>query len=110
MNKRSCIEHHHDLSAQLYVAAWSEEIAPDAKLARTEDKPMIELVQQRMAGWEFWDMRPLLLGGDEAAVRARRRLHSLIAAEASAAQSAPVSAAQAAVRTAASDPPSQGIL
>jgi len=87
-------------------AALNDFIAESRKrIFSMEDKPMIELVQQRMAGRDFWDMRPLLLGGDEAAVRARRRLHSLIAAEARAAQSAPVSAAQAAVKTAASDPP-----
>lgn len=47
-----------------------------------EDKPMIEAVQQRMQGAELWSLKPVLLPGDAAAVRARRLLQARIAAEA----------------------------
>lgn len=46
-----------------------------------EDKPMIEAVQQRMAGADLWSLKPVLLPGDAAAVRARRLLQGLIADE-----------------------------
>lgn len=47
----------------------------------TEDKPMIEMVQQRMGTKSFWDLKPRLLGVDEGAVRVRRQLQQLIASE-----------------------------
>ena len=57
---------------------------PDAeseKLARAvfddEDGPMIEAVQSRMAGADFWDLKPMVLKGDVGAIRARRRLLKL---------------------------------
>ena len=43
----------------------------------TEDEPMISAVQERMAGREFWSMKPLLLSGDSAAVQARRIMDTL---------------------------------
>lgn len=49
-----------------------------------EDKPMIEAVQQRMAGRDFWELEPMILAGDCAAVRARHRLQKLRRAEQSA--------------------------
>ena len=42
------------------------------KVFSTEDKPILNLVQERMGDADFWDLKPLLLGVDEAAVRARR--------------------------------------
>ena len=54
----------------------------------TEDKPMIELVQQRMGSAEFWDLKPRLLPVDEASVRVRRRLGKLIEAQSKFADSA----------------------
>lgn len=48
----------------------------------TEDKPMIEHVQNRMGDTEFWSMKPLLLAIDEAPVRVRRKLKKLIENEA----------------------------
>lgn len=48
----------------------------------TEDKPMIRAVRDRMAGRDFWDMRPLLLPQDSAAVQARRIMDAIIAGEA----------------------------
>lgn len=47
-----------------------------------EDGPMIEGQSDRIAGHDFWSLRPALLAIDEAPVRARRRLERLIAAEA----------------------------
>ena len=52
-----------------------------ARIFATEDKPMIELVDERMGGREFWSMHPVLLSIDGASVRARRRLGALIEAE-----------------------------
>ena len=49
----------------------------------TEDKPMIEHVQSRMGDQSFWDLRPIHLGAEGAAVRARRRLERMIREEAS---------------------------
>lgn len=46
-----------------------------------EDKPMIEAVQQRMAGSDLLALKPVLLAGDAAGMRARRILRTLIAAE-----------------------------
>ena len=51
------------------------------KIFATEDKPMIELVDDRMAGNEFWSMRPVLLSIDGASVRARRWMQARIKAE-----------------------------
>jgi vanillate O-demethylase monooxygenase subunit len=42
-----------------------------------EDKPMIEAVQQRMAGTGFWDLQPVLLPTDAPAVRVRRILERM---------------------------------
>lgn len=47
----------------------------------TEDEPMIAAVQKRMADAEFWSLKPVLLGADEASVRVRRRMAKLIEAE-----------------------------
>jgi vanillate O-demethylase monooxygenase subunit len=46
-----------------------------------EDKPMLEAQQRRLGGAEFWSLKPVLLPGDAGAVRARRKLDALIAAE-----------------------------
>ena len=48
---------------------------------RTEDEPMIEAVQSRMAGTDFWAQQPLLFGTDSAAVHARRIVEKMILAE-----------------------------
>lgn len=47
-----------------------------------EDEPMIARVQHNMAGRELFSLRPVLLGGDAAAVRARRILAQRIQEEA----------------------------
>jgi len=46
-----------------------------------EDEPMLKAVQTRMAGRDFWEMKPLLLPADKAAVIARRTLSRLVAEE-----------------------------
>lgn len=48
---------------------------------RNEDEPMLAAVQARMAGRDFWEMKPLLLPSDKAAVLARRTLDRLAAIE-----------------------------
>ena len=53
-----------------------------------EDKPMIEAIQQRMGGAEFWSLDPILLGADAGSVRARRILQRLINEEAASAEAA----------------------
>ncbi|MBA2933493.1 aromatic ring-hydroxylating dioxygenase subunit alpha [Sphingomonas sp. CGMCC 1.13654] len=47
----------------------------------TEDEPMIARVAANMAGRDFWSLRPAILAGDAAAVRARRMLAKLIREE-----------------------------
>lgn len=49
-----------------------------------QDKPMLEAQQQRIADADFWSLKPVLLVGDAGALRARRKLDALIAAEAAA--------------------------
>ncbi len=46
-----------------------------------EDKPMVEGQQQLMGTAEFWSLKPLLLPADAGAIRARRILDRMIAAE-----------------------------
>jgi vanillate O-demethylase monooxygenase subunit len=46
-----------------------------------EDKPVVEAVSRRMAGRDLFALKPVLLPGDAAAVRARRLLQSLIERE-----------------------------
>jgi vanillate O-demethylase monooxygenase subunit len=47
-----------------------------------EDKPIIEAQQEAMGTTDLWSLKPVLLTGDPAAVRARRVLERLRAAEA----------------------------
>jgi vanillate O-demethylase monooxygenase subunit len=47
----------------------------------TEDLPMLEAQQQMMGDAGFWSLKPVLLAGDAGAIRTRRVLDSLIAAE-----------------------------
>lgn len=46
-----------------------------------EDLPMLEAQQNTMGAEEFWDLKPVLLVGDAGAIRARRVLDRLLAAE-----------------------------
>jgi hypothetical protein len=43
----------------------------------TEDNPMIEAVDERMDGADFWSMRPAILPNDKAAIRVRRKLEKM---------------------------------
>lgn len=56
----------------------------------TEDEPMVRAVQDRMAGRDFWAMKPLLLPQDSAAVQARRIVDRIMADEARERVAAPV--------------------
>ncbi len=47
-----------------------------------EDKPIVEAVGRRMAGASLFELKPVLLAGDAAAVRARRLLQAAIEKEA----------------------------
>lgn len=47
----------------------------------TEDLPMLESQQKMIGDAAFWDLKPVLLIGDAGAIRARRVLDRLIAAE-----------------------------
>lgn len=46
-----------------------------------QDKPILEAQQARIGTAEFWSLKPVLLSGDVGAVRVRRKLQQLIAAE-----------------------------
>jgi hypothetical protein len=46
-----------------------------------EDKPIIAAQHDLMGGADFWSLKPVLLEGDIAGVRARRILAKLIASE-----------------------------
>ncbi|NLR72061.1 hypothetical protein HGI47_14390 [Novosphingobium sp. ERN07] len=49
-----------------------------------EDEPMVAAQAEAMAGADFWDLRPVILPSDAAAIRARRRLMQMRKAEATA--------------------------
>lgn len=51
------------------------------RIFSTEDKPMIEAIQNRMGNRDFWSMKPLLFTVDAAPVRVRRKLRKLIESE-----------------------------
>ncbi|WP_242140953.1 aromatic ring-hydroxylating dioxygenase subunit alpha [Sphingomonas sp. TREG-RG-20F-R18-01] len=52
-----------------------------ARIFATEDEPMIAAQQERIGDADFWSLRPALLRTDEGAVKVRRRMDALIAAE-----------------------------
>lgn len=68
-------------------ARESEEItqgmtAITMKAFTEEDEPMISAVQERMAGRPFWDLKPVMLKSDRAAIMVRRAMEKLLANEA----------------------------
>lgn len=63
-----------------------EQVAALNQPFSTEDLPMLEAQQTMMGDAEFWSLKPVLLTGDAAAVRARRVLDKLIADEHAATQ------------------------
>lgn len=52
-----------------------------AQIFSTEDEPMIRGQQERIGEADFWSLRPVMLPIDEGAVRVRRRMEAMIAAE-----------------------------
>ncbi len=82
-----------DGATHYFVKVYRDYHIDDADLSRgiaaavthaftTEDEPMVLAVQERMAGRELFDMNPVLLPTDGPAVRARRVLEEMRAAEA----------------------------
>ncbi len=55
-----------------------------------EDGPMTEAVQEIVGDQDFWELKPLLLPADAAAVRVRRRLDDLVRQENAAVASEPI--------------------
>jgi phenylpropionate dioxygenase-like ring-hydroxylating dioxygenase large terminal subunit len=49
-----------------------------ADVFKNEDKMMLEAQQSRIGKADFWDLKPVLLAPDAAAVRARRKLKALV--------------------------------
>jgi len=58
-----------------------EQVAAISQPFADEDLPMLEAQQRMMGDAGFWDLKPVLLIGDAGAIRARRVLDRLIAAE-----------------------------
>ncbi|WP_109807163.1 aromatic ring-hydroxylating dioxygenase subunit alpha [Sphingosinithalassobacter portus] len=67
---------------------------------RNEDEPMIAMVQERMAGQDFDDLKPIFLTTDRAAGRARQILKKLIDEERSSAASEPEAKSEKALASA----------
>jgi phenylpropionate dioxygenase-like ring-hydroxylating dioxygenase large terminal subunit len=63
--------------------------ATRAQIFSTEDKPMIDAQQERMGDHDLFDLDPILLRIDEGAIRVRRRLAAMIAAEQTAGKAKP---------------------
>lgn len=63
--------------------AWKAEIVRSAQIEvfQREDNPIVETIQQNMAGSDFWSMRPAILPSDVAAIRVRRRLEQMVRKE-----------------------------
>ncbi|MBL4801904.1 MAG: aromatic ring-hydroxylating dioxygenase subunit alpha [Emcibacter sp.] len=61
------VEQHHEMQGKIFS---------------TEDKPMLEECQKNMGTTDLWDLNPVLLSGDAAAVRARRFIGRMLAQEA----------------------------
>lgn len=61
---------------------WAEDFVTGLEYPfRNEDLPMLEHQQQMIGDRDFWSLKPVLMAGDAGAVRARRVLDKLIAAE-----------------------------
>jgi len=58
-----------------------EQVKAITKPFELEDNPMIEAVQKSMGGADLWSLKPVLLPGDAAGIRARRILQARITAE-----------------------------
>ena len=63
------------------MAAAQGTLAGQHRAFHDEDGPMLEGCQRMMDGHPFWELKPVLLGADAGAVRARRLIDRLSAAE-----------------------------
>lgn len=77
---------HYFMCATRSFAMDSEDVTAAMKASAEqaflrEDKPMLQEQFRGMDGKEFWELKPVLLPVDAAAVRVRRKLDALIAAE-----------------------------
>lgn len=81
-----------ETSTHYFFATRRNWLVADAELNRmklegtvaafsTEDKPIIEAAQEEMGTTDLWSLKPVLLSGDPAPVRARRLLAQLIETE-----------------------------
>jgi phenylpropionate dioxygenase-like ring-hydroxylating dioxygenase large terminal subunit len=68
--------------------AWKAEAMRQAQIGAftSEDNPMIEAIDAGMDGVDLWSLDPVLLRGDTAAVKVRRRIEGAIRAERDAAE------------------------
>lgn len=78
---------HYFMCSTRSFAQENEEITAAMKVSAEqafvqEDKPILRMQQQRMGTKDFWELKPVLLPVDAAAVRVRRKLDELMAAEA----------------------------
>lgn len=60
--------------------AWKPQLVGSLqkRIFQEEDNPMIKAVHDRMAGRDFWDMRPAILASDAAAIRVRRKIAKMV--------------------------------
>ena len=63
------------------LAAAQATLAGQHQAFHKEDGPMLEACQKTMGGHPFWALKPVLLGADAGAVRARRLIDRMAAAE-----------------------------
>jgi vanillate O-demethylase monooxygenase subunit len=63
---------------------WKVKMIGDAqrRVFKEEDNPMIEAVEERMGGADFWSLKPAILPNDRAAIMVRRRLQKMCREEA----------------------------
>ncbi len=62
-------------------APGEEEAAQARRVFLEEDEPMITAQAEAMGGADFWDLKPVILPSDKAAVLVRRKLAQLVKAE-----------------------------
>jgi vanillate O-demethylase monooxygenase subunit len=79
-----------ELTHYWYWSTRNFAISPEANAAITrivefafsqQDKPILEAQQRNLGGSDFWALKPVLLPSDAGAVRVRRKLAALMAAE-----------------------------
>ena len=63
---------------------YNQRVPPGSSVVQAfdvEDKPMIEAAYHNLDGMDFWDRKPVYLGVDAGAARARRAIQNLLAKE-----------------------------